>query len=106
MSADGFGNAQCNTVDATLAVRCCADYCGPSLAAATDGDTSPGGAPPKLPNLAGGTPYGVDPAARAGTAPVGAKNVLLIVSHSLCTLGLSICEARACESDRVQQCNL
>jgi hypothetical protein len=78
-----MGNPACNTVDATLAVRCCADYCGPTLPAATDGDTSGGGPPPKMPNLAGGTPYGVDPDARAGTAPAGAKNVLLIVVDDL-----------------------
>jgi hypothetical protein len=89
MSADGMGNAQCNTVDATLAVRCCADYCGPSLPPATDGDTSPGEAPPRMPNPAGGVPYGVDPAARAGTAPAGAKNVLLVVSRITRSSGVS-----------------
>ena len=85
MSCDGTGNTQCSTIDATLAVRCCADFCGPQLPPAVDGDTSAGGSPPKMPNPAGGTHYGIDPDAAAGTAPVGAKNVLMIVVDDLRT---------------------
>ena len=87
MSCDGLGNSECHTVDEELAVRCCADFCGPRLAAVVDGGQVAGGAPPKMPNPAGGaTPYGVDPAAAAASsAPAGAKNVLMLVVDDLRT---------------------